>query len=315
MTRRIYIRLLVSLTAVGCIALIDACGPMTRSVPILMPHAPDSISTVLRLPRTARIDGAPLVVLLDDGPPVDVTLTHPQRYTIDQLEARLLREGYAVWRPFRNVWEVGDLTVYCPDQLTSWTLLGLKSVRAIPQIGRSRIVVLGFGQGGFIAALTTRRASDLVHAVGFVGTPARALDVVLTSPALRDSITRARLLDTFDGIWAGTYPDTTLVLNGEAQCWRSWLQVSNDMRSVVEAITQPFLAVQGTADTLLPALDIERYRNLLKGRSRSRVEVALGVQHDLRDAVPDPKQDPDDISPRVVDPVMSWLTNVAPVPQ
>ncbi len=315
MTRRMYIRLIAVLSVAICAVLFYACGPSMRSVPILMPSAPDSISTVLSIPKSAGLDGAPLVVLLDDGPPVDVTLSHPQRYTIDQLETRLLRKGYAVWRPYRNVWDVGELTVYCPDQLTAWTLLGLKSVRAIPQIGQSRIVVLGFGQGGFIAALAARRASDLVHAVGFVGTPARSLDVVLASPALRDSTTRVRLLDTFGALWGGVYPDTAMVLNGTAQCWRSWLQVSSDMRSVVAEITQPFLAVQGTADTLLPVLDIERYRNLLEGREHSRVELGLGVQHDLRDAVPDPKQDPNLISPRVVMPIMSWLADVAPMPR
>lgn len=303
-----------TIIAVATFAVIaSACGRAVRHVPMPIPELPGTLDMKISL-RGQPAVAPPLVVLLDDGPPVDVTFSHPQRHTIGQLESILLREGYGVWRPFRDLWTYGDLTVYCPDRLTSWTLLGLRTARGMPQIDPERIVVLGFGQGGMIGVLATRRSGTLVHAVAMVGTPARALDIVLTSPALRDSITRSRLLDTFSELWAGSYPDTAIVLGGAAQCWRSWLHVSKNLTQTIAAISQPTLAVQGTADTLTPMLDLERLRRVLANRPQSRAVAAVGVKHDLRDQHPDPKQDPGQISPRLVAPLMEWLREVAPVP-
>ncbi len=284
-----------------------------REMSLSMPELPVALNTGVSVPRDDRFAHLPLVVLLDDGPPVDVTLSHPQRFTIDQLERRISRLGYPVWRPLRPLWQAEDLTVYCPDQLTAWVQLGLRAAYGIPQLEPGGAVVLGFGQGGVIASLVARRTPDLVAAVGLVGTPARALDIVLTSPALRDSVTRIRLLDTFGEIWANALPDTAIVLNGSAQCWRAWLQATKEMPLTISAMPQPVLAVQGTADTLLPMLDVERLRRVLESRENSRAELALGVQHDLRDAVPDPQQDPDLVSPRAVEPILSWLRAVAPL--
>ena len=91
------------------------------------------VSMTVRIPHDKNVFDLPLIVILDDGPPVDVTLTHPQRHTIDQFESILLREGYPVWRPFRELWQKGDLTVHCPDRLVSvsYTHLTLPTKRIV----------------------------------------------------------------------------------------------------------------------------------------------------------------------------------------
>jgi len=315
MNRGVMKRIAAVVFAFGVVTYVVACGSSARRVPLAVPPIDMPVSMTVKIPHSENVFGLPLITILDDGPPVDVTLTHPQRYTIDQLETMLLREGYPVWRPFRELWQSGELTVHCPDRLVSWTLLGLRAARDLPQIDESKMIVLGFGQGGIVGLAAARRSTDLTYAVGIIGTPARSIDIVLTSPALRDSVTRRRLLDTFGRIWANEYPDTTIVMHGEARCWRSWLQITKDMLGLVDAVEQPVLAVQGTADTLLPMLDIERFRYQLRRRPMSRAEVALGVKHDLRDEVPDLHEDPDRISPRVVEPIMRWIREVIPLPE
>lgn len=294
-----------------------SCGPplalQPHVVTLPLPELPTHVVRRLDVPARKSYQPVPLVVIIDDGPPVDSDRTHGQAGRIGQLHQIILREGYAVWRPLENAWPADSVLVRCPDELAAQVQLGLRSARELGVIDSSRMVILGFGQGGVIGAMVAQRMSGDVCALALIGTPARSIDRILISSPLRDSVTKARMERIFDDLWAGLYPDTAAVLSGTAGCWRAWLSVSQQMPEIIQRLPQPVFAVQGTADKLLPMLDIERFRRAIEGRPFSWTENAVGMKHDLSDEVPDPKQPPGVISPRFVPLVMKWLTAVAPL--
>ena len=295
---------------------IGACGPKgplaPHTVSLTIPKFPLPISGDVGIPRRDKHKTVPLVIVLDDGPPVDNALRREQARRIGQLASMIYRRGYALWRPLKNAWPTDSILVRCPDELTSQVQLGLLSAKEVPAIDRDRIVVLGFGQGGVIGTMVTTRTDTLVHALGLIGTPARSVDRAVASPALRDSVALVNLQRKFADLRAGLYPSEQVVLSGRAECWRSWMTITERITSMVASMLQPVLAIQGTADVFLPLLDIERFRRAIRGRPHSVAHSAVGVRHDLRDAVPDPEQDQDVISPRLVPLIMQWLDEVAP---
>lgn len=296
-----------------------SCGPP----PSLRPHAltiplPDLPTHVVRrvdMPARKNYKPVPLVVILDDGPPVDPDRNREQATRIGQLHGAILQAGYAVWRPLEHAWPRDSVLVRCPDEAAAQVQMGLLGVRGFTIVDSSRVVVLGFGQGGVVGAMVAQRMDQRVYALGLIGTPARSIDRVILSSPLRDTVAKARMEQIFDDLWDGTYPDTARILNGTAGCWRAWLSVTQDMPDIVERLRQPVLVVQGTADRLLPILDIERFRRAIEGRPLSKTENAVGVRHDLSDDLLDPKQPRGTISPRFVPLVMNWLETVAPLPK
>ena len=295
---------------------LGACGPTgplaPRTISLTVPEFSTPVVRDVSIPQRTEYKPVPLIVVLDDGPPVDNTVRREQAGRIGQLASLLRQRGYALWRPLKNAWPVDSILVRCPDELAAQVQIGLLSVKEVPVIDSAKIVVLGFGQGGVIGTMITKRTGRLVHALGLVGTPARSVDRAVASPTLRDSVTLQRLRKKFADIRAGIYPDTQIVLSGRAECWRSWMAVTERITDVVAGIPQPVLAIQGTADKFLPLLDIERFRRAIRDKPHSSAHSAVGVRHDLRDAVPDPKQDQDRISPRLVPIILNWLDEVAP---
>jgi hypothetical protein len=288
-------------------------GPLApRTIPLAIPRFSAPLVRDVSIPKRTEHRPVPLVIVLDDGPPVDNTVRRDQAERVGQLISLLDRQGYALWRPLKNAWPRDSILVRCPDELAAQVQIGLLSAKEIPVIDSAHIVILGFGQGGVIGTMVTKRTDRLVHALGIVGTPARSVDRVVASPTLRDSVTVGRLRKTFADIRAGSYPDTQVVLSGRVECWRSWMAVTNEIVEVLANIPQPVLAIQGTADKFLPLLDIERFRRAIRNRPNSSAHSAIGVRHDLRDAVPDPKQDQERISPRLVPIILNWLDRVAP---
>ena len=293
-----------------------SCGSSFRFpaevVRLVLPRTGSEIVGEVQLPARRTFAPVPLVVLVDDGPPIDIDPRRTQANQIQQLQATLVSNGYAVWRPLRDAWPSDSLVVRCPDKLTSQVLLGFLSARNIRGIDTARVVFLGFGQGGVIAALAAERSAGRVHALGLVNTPARSVDRTLLSGTFRDSVNLRRLEQFFDDIWTDKYNDSDFVMNGRVECWRSWVVLSGEMTDRVARLSVPTLAVQGTADSLLPLLDIERFRRAIGRRQLSQVHTAVGLRHDLRDEIPDPGQDKKAISPRFVSIVLEWLKLVAP---
>jgi len=283
-------------------------------VTLPLPGLPTQLVREVHIPARKSYAPVPLVVLLDDGPPVDVDRRRTQAASISQLQAIILENGYAVWRPLRDAWPPDSILIRCPDELIAQVQMGIREARELATTDSSHVILLGFGQGGIIGATVAQRLGDKVYALGLIGTPARSIDQILTSPELRDSVTTERLTRFFRDLWTGVYPDTQFVMNGLAGCWRSWVTLSTDLPGLVARLHQPVLAVQGTADSLLPLLDIERFRREIRGRPLSQAHNALGVRHDLRDQVLDPNQNPDLISPRFVPIVTDWLAQIAPLP-
>ena len=296
-----------------------ACGPkgalQSHTVTLTVPQFSPPIVSKVHVPQRTKHAPVPLVVILDDGPPVDNTHSRRQAARIGQLASMIAHRGYAVWRPLENAWPADTIVIRCPDELVAQVRVGLFAVKEAPVIDSAAIVVLGFGQGGVIGTTLARRTGPLVHALGLVGTPARSVDRAVASPSLHDSVALKRLRRIFDEIRVGAYPDTQIVLRGRAECWRSWMALTERITDVVATLPQPVLAVQGTADTFLPMLDIERFRRAIRGRPHSAAHSAVGVRHDLSDAVPDPKQSRGVISPRLAPIVLDWLAEVAPVAQ
>ena len=309
----------VLLVPVCSATILTACGPKGVLAPhtltLTVPQFARPIARYVHVPQRVKHAPVPLVVILDDGPPVYNTLRGDQAARIGQLASMIGRRGYAVWRPLKDAWPLDSILVRCPDELVAQVRAGLFAVKESPVIDSTAIVVLGFGQGGVIGTVLAQRTGRLVRALGLIGTPARSIDRAVASPSLRDSVTLRRLQRTFDDIRAAAYPDTQMVLQGRAECWRSWMALTERITDVVAMLPQPVLAVQGTADTFLPMLDIERFRRAIRDRPHSAAHSVVGVRHDLSDAVPDPKQSRDAISPRLAPIVLDWLAEVAPVAQ
>jgi pimeloyl-ACP methyl ester carboxylesterase len=297
---------------------IGSCGTAFRFpgevIRLVLPGMGADVVGDVQMPPRRGFAPVPLVVLLDDGPPVDIDPRRTVAAQIGALQTVLVQKGYAVWRPLRDAWPSDRLVVRCPDELASQVQYGLLTARQIPGVDTSRVILLGFGQGGVIATVVAARADRRVYALGLVGTPARSIDRALTSATFRDSVNVQRLNQFFVDIWGNTYADTANVMNGKVECWRSWVVLTGEMPDRIERLTQPILAVQGTADSLVPLLDIERIRRAIGRRPLSQIHSAAGLRHDLRDETPDPRQDPRAISPRFVDIVVGWLRLVATPP-
>jgi len=307
----------LALAAMGGVAAIG-CGPAAKTA-MLPVDAGLGSSRSMPFERAVRAIPPPeqavipLVVILDDGPPVDGTLSRVQARTIDQLVSRIIAARYAVWRPWRNGWPPDSVRVHCPDKLADQLHVGLRAARRIDGIDSSHVVLVGFGQGGVIATMVASRAPELVYALAIIGTPARSVDQILTWPEWRDSVSIARLRPVFADLRAGAYADSQIILEGRASCWRSWLTVTAEMPERIARLSQPVLAVQGTADSLLSLLDIERFRRAIGERPASGADVVVGMRHDLRDKILDSRESTSAISPRFVPVMMSWLARVAPM--
>ena len=307
--------MLVAASLIACCCF-SACsfGRVGRStVQINIPALQLPIEHDLELPERNRYSTTHLIVLLDNGPPVTTDTRRQFDERTGELANLLLHEGYAVWRPFRRIWPRGELILHTPDQLISIVQLGLESTEHITGIDTTGAVLLGIGTGGVVAIHVAKRKPELVKGLAIINTPARSVDRILASTSWRDSVVVARLQGVFNDIWRGAYPDSAEVLNSTAGTWRSWLAVTDRLPETVEELTQPTLAIQGTADRMLPLLDIERYRRVVSKRPSSYAETALGVTHDLKDEIPDPLQDGDILSPRLTPPLLRWLHRTFPV--
>jgi alpha-beta hydrolase superfamily lysophospholipase len=294
-----------------------SCSPnrlSSHEVKLRLPPLPTKLSREVLIPARRRYQRVPLVVLLDNGPPVNPNYHKPADERVAELTAAIRSEGYAVWRPLRDAWSRDRFQLRPLDELVSQVRLGLAARRQIPELDTAGVIVVGVGSGGVVGSVVAARSRNDVRALALISTPARSVDQILASRSWRDSVVTRRLRRRFDGIWSGAYADTVLVLGAPASCWRSWLTVTDEMEALVSGLSQPTLVLQGSADKMIPLIDIERYRRAIGTRPNSSTKTLVGVTHGLKDKLPDPLEDPDRLSPRVRNSLFNWLRKTAPSP-
>ena len=304
-----------AVSVVACLgAALSACSArLGRSTtPLNLPDIGIRLDRDVHLPERRPYATVPLVVLIDDGPPVNPDTHRRFSGRTSSLVDAIVDRGYAVWRPLRRAWPEGRLVIHSPDRLSSLVQLGLQSMRGIPELDSVGAILVGIGTGGVVSAVVTQRRPDLVRGLALVNAPGRSIDQIIASETWRDSVAARRLRGIFDGFWQGAYADSEIVLSSTAATWRAWLDVTDELPEKVGALRKPTFVLQGTADRMIPLLDIERYRREIARRPESAAESAVGVTHDLKDAIPDPLQDPESLSPRLRDPLVNWLQRTFP---
>lgn len=295
-------------------SILTGCGSGLReseTVGLGLPRLRFPVSGDIQVPERGKYQRVPLVVILDEGPPVSTDLRRRYDARMGSLAAEIRGRGYAVWRPLQKAWSRDRILLRPAEELASTVRLGILQARGIPALDSCGAVLIGLGTGGVVGSMVASGMPDDVRALALINTPARSVDRILASTSWRDSVVTARLRRIFDGLWAGAYQPDDPVLNSTAANWLSWMTITDETVTRVAELDMPVLVVQGSSDHMIPLLDVERFRRAIAGRPQSVAHTAIGVTHDLRDELPDPLQDPDILSPRLKPIVMTWLARVA----
>jgi len=198
-------------------------------------------------------------------------------------------------------------------------------------VDTKRIVVLGHGEGAWVALLAAARDKRIAGVIS-IDAPSttgaqlaleqqqHALDRLKATPAERaQKIELQRKVQeaVLSGKgWEGVPPDL------RKQADTPWTQsmLSFDPARVIEDVRQPMLFIHAELDRQIPVSHVERLVDLAKSESKSKsVEVVTirGVNHLLVPAVtgePDEYASLDDlnVSKDVTGPVQAWLTKTFP---
>ncbi len=251
------------------------------------------LAGTLSRPSTAA-KPLPVVILVGGADPTDRDETMYGIPIFGQLAGMLADAGFLVVRyDKRAVGQSGGraeaamLADYADDLLAV-----VATARRMPEVDRSRVAVLGYGEGGWVAMLAAAKKKDitaliLVATAGTTGADlnmwqvTQGLEHSTQSPAEKTDIVNLQkriqtAVMTGSG-WDAIAPP--LRQQADTPWFKSFLAF--DPAKVVGTISRPLLVVQGRLDAQVPASNADRLEELARRRKNATVEVARipGVNH------------------------------------
>jgi predicted esterase len=227
----------------------------------------------------------------------------PGRAVLEALESMLWRAGFVVLRYNKRssqdqfLRESKDIETHIADVEAAADYL----VRR-PEVQRSRVFVLGYGQGAELLPELLRRRADLAGGVllsaafntanAMVGTQVAAVSAILKGAGLTDTTINDVLASTFSkrltlpGEQRAEVWDCARLLVGLKELsanlegmewgnemvtdidraplsfWRSWIDLGKRRPDVVTKVKAPLLVVSGSLDWRTPPSETERWREV-----------------------------------------------------
>jgi pimeloyl-ACP methyl ester carboxylesterase len=216
--------------------------------------------------------------------------------------------------------EAATLTDYADDLLAV-----VAAARRMPEADRTRVAVLGYREGGWVAMLAAAKKKDItaVVLVATIGTTGAELNMWQVTHGLeRSTQSPAEKADTVNlqkhiqtAVMTGSGWDV-IAPQVRQQADTPWFKsfLAFDPAKVVGTLSRPLLVVQGQLDMQVPASNADRLEDLARRRRNAAVDVARipGVNHLL---VPATTGEVDEyatlkdkqVSPLVGSAVADWL--------
>ena len=293
---------------------------------IRMPANGFRLAGTLSRPSTAGRP-TPVMILVGGAGPTDRDETVYGIPIFGQLSGMLADAGFFVIRYDKRAIgqsggraEAATLADYADDVLAV-----VATARRMPEVDRTRVAVLGYGEGGWVAMLAAAKKKDITALVlvATVGTTGAELNMWQVTHSLEHSTrSSAEKADTVNlqkriqtAVMTGSGWDA-IAPQFRQQADTPWFKsfLAFDPAKVVGTLSGPLLVVQGQLDMQAPASNADRLEKLTRRRKNTAVEVARipGVNHLL---VPATTGEVDEyatlqdkhVSPLVGSAVVDWL--------
>lgn len=298
-----------------------------REVPKQVPSPPGELPGVLTLP--AGKGPFPAAVLLAGSGPNDMDETIGPNKPLRDIALGLAEAGIATLRYDKRTRVYGPRlagqSITVDQEVTDDALAALHELRALPQIDRARVFVVGHSLGALMAPRIARRDGHLAGAV-LLAAPER-LDLALV-------VRQLRYIEGLGGAYAAVgkqipaietardalaaadpaHPPQGLFFHAPAAYWLSLRDY--DAIDASRAIHTPLLVLQGLADYQVGA-DFARWQRAFDGSTRVRLHGYPGLSHLFMPAGKPPS--PADygkaghVDPAVIHDMASWMLARPPV--
>lgn len=208
----------------------------------------------------------------------------------------------------------------------------VRHLRDRDDVDRDRVVVVGHGEGGWVALLATRREGDiaglvLIAAPALVGTEfvleqqRSALDQLNLTDVERQQRTDLQTRIHRAVLGEDTWDDIPQPMREAADTpwFRSFLQF--DPEDHLRRIRQPLLIIQGSLDQEMPLHHADRLETIGDGRTRRGATVERvqldGINHLLAPAETGSVEEyaslvDAQVSPAVAEAILDWIARVLP---
>lgn len=268
----------------------------------------------------------PAVLLLSGSGPQDRDWNTPPVLTASpavQIADRLAAEGCVVLRmDDRGVGgSTGDLGTATLSALVTDAVRLSDYLKAIPEVDPFKVVVLGHSEGGVIAPMVAANDPTIAGVIILAGTSRPLDEIIVEQLKAQEADTRlpqpvrdeaARILPLMTEAIARAKAGERGTVHGINLAWLRE-HIKHDPRETIAKVRCPILIVQGEDDLkVLPRNATELAAAAREGGNEDvTVEMIPGLTH-LFTQFPfgNPNYDasmPDQISPRVLDAMASWL--------
>lgn len=298
-----------------------------REVAVDVPSPPGKLPGVLTLP--AGKGPFPAAVLVAGSGPNDMDETIGPNKPLRDIALGLAEAGIATLRYDKRTHAYGPRLAGQPitvdQEVTDDALAALHELRALPQIDRARVFVVGHSLGALMAPRIARRDGHLAGAV-LLAAPER-LDLAVV-------VRQLRYIEGLGGAYAAVgkqipaietardalaaadpaHPPQGLFFHAPAAYWLSLRDY--DAIDTSRAIRTPLLVLQGLADYQVGA-DFARWQRAFDGSTRVRLHGYPGLSHLFMPAGKPPS--PADygkaghVDPAVIRDMASWMLARPPV--
>jgi pimeloyl-ACP methyl ester carboxylesterase len=205
-----------------------------------------------------------------------------------------------------------DFGVFDEDAQIADAHAATERLRSLQALDGKKIFIIGHSEGGTLAPLVAGRARAIAGVV-VINSVLFPVDELLVEQLSADPTVPKKTVPEVATLLAkikdGSFPRGGLLLGAGADYWAQWIRYSTDAPATLVKLPMPVLIVQCLNDETLPGPTLQRNLSILRdvAARHRRADVREIPGHDHSGFARGERT----LSPRFIDPIVTWLTERA----